>query len=161
MKILKDILERHPVMVLLAFGFSMIGVGWAGSENIRVNPIQDDLEKIKDEVVEYKSQVKEYESKIELNSLVVYDDNVSYEEGERFAVLGGQVSIYVEELNGLEDARFVIDAVGEKKLQNIKSESNKRAVFNYKGKKYLINIKDFFDSTWKDSVTISISEMAS
>lgn len=148
-------------MVLLAFGFSMIGVGWAGSENIRVNPIQDDLEKIKDEVVEYKSQVKEYESKIELNSLVVYDDNVSYEEGERFAVLGGQVSIYVEELNGLEDARFVIDAVGEKKLQNIKSESNKRAVFNYKGKKYLINIKDFFDSTWKDSVTISISEMAS
>lgn len=156
---LKEILESHPVMVLLAFGFSMIGLGWAGSENIRVNPIQDDLEKTTEKVVEYKSQIKEYESKMELNNLVVYDENISYKEGERFAVLGGQVSIYIEEAESLEDVSFVIDAVGEKELQKIQSESDKRAIFNYNGKKYLINIKDFFDSSWEDSVTISISEV--
>lgn len=156
---LKEILENHPLIIITGIAASMLGMGWAASENIRVNPIQNDLERKTEEVEEYEVKIKQYESKIKLDNLVVYDSDAWHTEGEIFDVLGGQVSIKFVSASDLEDAKFIVEIVGEKDLQEIKAEPGKRAIFRYNGKLYLINIKEFADLISENQIKVSISEV--
>ena len=154
----KETLENHPFFIIIGISVTMLSFGWAASENLRVNPIQGELEKMKEQVKESEEKIKKYESKIMLDNLVIYNEDVRHTKDDVFAVLGGQVSINVVDVNNSE-VKFIVDAVGEKDLQKIKSTPGERAVFNYNGKKYIINIKDYYDSNWDDQIMLSISEM--
>lgn len=156
---IKETIDRHPLVILTVVGITALGAGWQACVELRVNVLNDKIAEYKEIHEEDKANLEKYEKTIKLksefDSLVVYDGNDWIREGEEFAILGGQVSIKVASIIGSENIRFVIDAVGESELQDVSSSSGQRAIFKYKGIKYLINIKECITS----EVKLSISEI--
>ena len=132
---------------------------WAISENVRVNPIQRDLETEEKKVQELEKEIKEYKEQVELGNLVVYEETW-HTVGDKFTVLEGQVAIRVESAYSSDNAAFVVDAPGYE-LQEITAGSSERATFDYNKKRYLINITDDnSDSLMEDNeIKLSISEL--
>jgi len=164
---LNELLETNPIVKLatytvtiFVFGF---GIGWAASEYIRVDDIQEDLEKQEKKVAEQKAELKKYDSfdvkKAEFSSLVVYDSDDWLAEGESVAILGGQVSIELDSAISRDAIYFEVDAAEEPELQDVEVSDGERGKFKYGGKTYLINIKDYSESTFDDEVKISVSEL--
>ncbi|QXE03571.1 hypothetical protein [Terribacillus sp. DMT04] len=155
----RETLENHALIVIVGVAVASVVATWLVSENIRVNPIQGDLDQKKEKIVELEKKIEEYEEQVELGKLIVYEETW-HKVGDTFTVVEGQVSIKVKSAYNMDDAEFVVDAPGYE-LQVVEAGLEKRATFNYDEKQYLINITDDNSDSYldDDEIKISISEL--
>ncbi|WP_019244562.1 MULTISPECIES: hypothetical protein [Bacillus] len=159
---LREFVDQHPLSILCTIIIATATITGVVLEQIRINPLQAEIVAQSKVITENKKVLERTKVLSEYDSLVVYDSDKWFKSGDSFAILGGQVSIKINDIIDESTIFFGVDVAGES-LQHIRSDDDERATFSYADATYIINIVDYikgdnYDSD-KNEIKLSISKL--